>query len=67
MNLTITINMDNASFEHDPFAQIKYILDQAMRNIEQEEYGRPLIDINGNSVGEMTLLRRTRVLKGRQR
>ena len=54
MNITITLNTDNAAFEDDPGAEVARILDDLKQKIGR--WGIPddmkLIDSNGNTVGK---------------
>lgn len=65
MRLDITINMDNAAFEDDP-GELLRILQTIPAKVEEQkargaclcdapEAGDKLLDINGNTVGHVTL------------
>lgn len=54
MNFTLTINCDNAAFEHSPTAEIASILHRTVADIQSGvEVGDTgtLRDANGNTVG----------------
>ena len=59
MKITITINCDNAAFDDDPTEEIFSILHGARANIERLATGTalerayPLLDANGNRVGDV--------------
>lgn len=47
-----SVNMDNAAFEGYPPAELARILREMIKNIEYDDDGGILKDINGNTVGE---------------
>ena len=59
MDITITINTDNAAFESDPESEVGRILRKAAKHIEdnglRRSDGMPTMDINGNKVGKITV------------
>lgn len=60
MTITITINTDNAAFEPEPADEVERILRRLandVRDIFQDvlEDGFSLRDINGNTVGSVTV------------
>ena len=63
MNITITINTDNAAFEDDPSSEVARILRQLIDRLTrgaaaddlQEADGIKLRDINGNMVGSVSV------------
>ena len=52
MNITITLNTDNAAFEDDPGAEVARILRELARRTEQGFINVGLRDSNGNMVGQ---------------
>lgn len=55
MNVTITINCDNAAFENRQATEIIRILKVLIAKIADGEEYAPCMDINGNKVGEMNI------------
>lgn len=58
MKFKIEIEMDNAAFEDNPDAEVIRILESAIFQIKRRGDigaldGRPLHDINGNTVGKI--------------
>ena len=52
MNITITINTDNAAFEGDPRFEVGRLLRELARKVEDNGVDdTPCMDINGNKVG----------------
>jgi hypothetical protein len=60
LKLTITINMNSAAFDYDPAIETARILEQLVRRMRDDGIERTserrLMDINGNSVGELSLV-----------
>ena len=56
MKATITINMDNAAFDGRPATELSRILRKLAKRIEEEgpDYV-PMMDENGNKVGEFNI------------
>lgn len=59
MKITITIHCDNAAFDGAPEVEVYRILtsvaQRCLQNSVQDLDGRPLQDINGNSVGRVVV------------
>ena len=59
MKIRIEINCDNAAFEDDMFGEVNRILGEKLPGLSSEiaEPGDsyPLMDINGNKVGTLTV------------
>jgi len=53
-NITIKINTDNAAFEDNP-AELKEILNKALKIVQSGIDSRKLMDSNGNSVGNIII------------
>lgn len=55
MQITITINTDNAAFEGDPGVELSRILTQLAQEFEQttNPHSGKICDINGNTVGKV--------------
>ena len=51
MDITITINCDNAAFEGDPVPEITRILHELIDDLDFSEGKQKLRDVNGNVVG----------------
>lgn len=61
MKLLIEMNMDNAAFEGNPGWEASRILRRRLANIESIDANDvgivfPLMDVNGNRVGQITVL-----------
>ena len=62
MNITISINCDNAAFHPMPGYEISRILSDLAQQLDGDladqegEVRRPLLDINGNRVGYFEVL-----------
>jgi hypothetical protein len=60
MDITITINTDNAAFEDDPdeFGRIlRHLADMGQRGNYDAMDGKRIMDANGNKVGQVTITR----------
>lgn len=52
MKLKVTINSTNAAFDTWPEIETSRLLREIADKVEQSAQGGPVIDINGNKVGE---------------
>ena len=55
MTLKLTIAMDNAAFEPDPYAEAARILRETADSLEEYLTGFCVHDVNGNRVGTLTI------------
>lgn len=60
MDFTITIDIDNAAFEDAPTSELARMLEELaddLRSRQDERWfdGKRLMDINGNTVGRITV------------
>ena len=55
MKATITIEMDNAAFEDGPATELARILRALAKRVSDGPDYVPLMDVNGNKVGEFVL------------
>ncbi len=54
MNITVTINCDNAAFQPEPECEVARILKELANKLEYGGMGEySLRDVNGNRVGEV--------------
>ncbi len=57
MDITITINTDNAAFDIDPMEEVRAILRQAADHLDEMpvDMAENLYDTNGNGCGEVSV------------
>jgi hypothetical protein len=56
MTITLTIETDNAAFARAPFREARRIIREAADRLTREAGdGFPLRDVNGNTVGRLTI------------
>lgn len=55
MTAKITINCDNAAFDDGPATELARILRKLIKRIEDGADYLPIMDVNGNKVGEFQI------------